>query len=207
MLLQRKNDSRDASVRSRHCVNGARRRAGRVLLDAEQELRRHEQALQRELDAGVEALLGAVAIEREQRRDVVVGRRAGRYARRASVRQDLARAGFGSRRVGVGSAAGTRRCARRLAVSPAPVGVVRAADLDGAQIRAGARLGNVHAGRIRPLERQPRRLVERGRAREERRRDRVRAGADGHAHAPVGVGAVARRALVAARAGSAARSG
>ncbi len=85
----------------------------------------------------------------------------------------------------------------RLAVSPAPVGFVWAADLDGAKVRARARLWNVDAGRIRPLERQPRRLVERGRACEERRRHGVPAGADGHAHAPIGVGAVARGAALA----------
>ena len=91
MLLQRKNDSRDASVEVRHRVNGARRGVGRVLLDAEQELRRHEQAFQRELNAGVEAGLRAVAIEREQRRDVVIGHGAPVRAAR-ELGQDLARA-------------------------------------------------------------------------------------------------------------------
>ena len=71
MLLHRKNDSRDASSTSltRYAVAGRDR--GRVLFDAEDEGRARQQPPQRELDAGVEAaLLAAVAIEREQRRQV-----------------------------------------------------------------------------------------------------------------------------------------
>ena len=55
MLLHRKNDSRDASSRSlmRYAVSGGGVR--RIALDAEQELRADEHALERPLDAGVEA--------------------------------------------------------------------------------------------------------------------------------------------------------
>ena len=59
MLLQRKNESRDASSRSlmRYGVSGGD--AGWILLDAEQELRAHQHRGQRHLDAGVEASVRA----------------------------------------------------------------------------------------------------------------------------------------------------
>ena len=47
MLLHRKNDSRDASVKSLKPVRGAGSGACRILLDAEQELRRDEKRLER----------------------------------------------------------------------------------------------------------------------------------------------------------------
>ena len=54
MLLHRKNDSREASSRSlmRYAASG--RRAGRVVLDAEEELRADEQPLERALNAEIE---------------------------------------------------------------------------------------------------------------------------------------------------------
>ena len=55
MLLHRKNDSREASSRSlmRYALPAAT--PARIALDAEQELRVDEHALERRLDAGVEA--------------------------------------------------------------------------------------------------------------------------------------------------------
>ena len=54
MLLHRKNDSRDASSRSLMRYAVLRRDAGRIVLDAEQELRADQDRAQRHLDARVE---------------------------------------------------------------------------------------------------------------------------------------------------------
>ena len=62
MLLQRKNDRREASSRSltRYAVPGVA--AGRLPLDAEQELRAHQHPLERLLNAALEAAFGAPAV-------------------------------------------------------------------------------------------------------------------------------------------------
>ena len=70
MLLQRKNDNRDASSRPlrAYTLPG---RTGWIAFDAEQEARVDEDALERELDARVEAALPSPgAVEAEQRVDV-----------------------------------------------------------------------------------------------------------------------------------------
>ena len=82
MLLQRKNDSREASSTSLMRYARSGRRLRRVGFDAEQELGADEQPVERELDSLVEASLGATfTIEREQRPHV--GRRH-RPAKRAA---------------------------------------------------------------------------------------------------------------------------
>ena len=109
MLLQRKNDSRDASSMSLTRYAAPARHRGRILFDAEDERRARQQAAQRELDAGVEAaLLAAVAIERPsaapgRRRSPDAGRRAA-----ASVGQDPPRAAALSARA-AGARAGTTK--------------------------------------------------------------------------------------------------
>ena len=55
MLLHRKNDSRDASSRSLTRYAEPRRRAGRIVLDPEQELGIDEKPFEGPLDAGLEA--------------------------------------------------------------------------------------------------------------------------------------------------------
>ena len=79
MLLHRKNDSRDASSRSLTRVRRPRRRAGRIVLDPEQELGIDEKPLEGPLDAGFEAPVAVFAparvVERQQRIDVGVGHR------------------------------------------------------------------------------------------------------------------------------------
>ena len=67
MLLQRKNDSRDASSRSLRRYAAPAAQVGRLALEAEQELRIDEHARQRALDAALErARLASGAIELEQ---------------------------------------------------------------------------------------------------------------------------------------------
>ena len=74
MLLQRKNDNRDASSTSLSAYGVPGAQPGRVALHPEQEVRGDEQALERRLDAGVEASLRRVRaplrVERHQRRDI-----------------------------------------------------------------------------------------------------------------------------------------
>ena len=59
MLLQRKNDSRDARSRSLEAIGRARRDARGLAFDAEEEARRREDALEPALDAGIEAAASA----------------------------------------------------------------------------------------------------------------------------------------------------
>ena len=80
MLLQRKNDRRDASSRSVDAVGGGRARLRPGPLDAEQELRIDQNPLERELNPRVEAaaLAPAVCEEGQQRLSTspaVTGRR------------------------------------------------------------------------------------------------------------------------------------
>ncbi len=109
MLLQRKNDNRDASSTS---LTENAPASVALALDAVQELRAHEQALERELDSRVEAAFGAAQlVERHEVRDVGVdGRPAIRAARERA--QDLLGARhFGIRVLGGGSG-GRRRFGR-----------------------------------------------------------------------------------------------
>ena len=115
MLLQRKNDSRDASSRSlmRYGVPGCDAR--RIALDAEQELRTHQQAPERALDPVLEAaaargLRGRTPAAARRRRRSPGGDRRGAPASRGS----SGARGFVRRR----PAGGRRRCGGGSATSP-----------------------------------------------------------------------------------------
>ena len=166
MLLHRKNESRDASSRSlmRYGVSGATSAGSRSTRNRNSGLT--SRPLQRRARCRRRSrLLAPSRVEREQRLQVRVGHRPAVGAARQR-REDL-----------VAHAASVGRLSRRparedplagSACRRAPVRVVGPADLDAAQVRAHARLGDVHAGRVRPQERQPRGLVERRRSSEER---------------------------------------
>ena len=89
MLLHRKNDRREATSRSlsRYAASLLRLtlRSARIAMDAQQEVRIDQHALERELDAGVEAAAVAPAAveELEQRLHVAACVTGRRYASRA----------------------------------------------------------------------------------------------------------------------------
>ncbi len=119
MLLQRKNDSRDASSTSLIAMRRAGRQARRVALGAEQERRAGQDAREAGADAGVEvAALGArVAVERQRRLDVVVVDRPAEGAPRER-REDLVRRTAAPRPPTAGVQTNSRS---RLGVSLTPV--------------------------------------------------------------------------------------
>jgi len=76
MLLQRKKERRDAQLDVAHPVNAPGRRAHRIELDAEKELGRHQDLLQRQSHARLEAAgLGALLVEGDELRQIVGGNR------------------------------------------------------------------------------------------------------------------------------------
>src|SRR5690606_26103649 len=151
----------------------------RIALDAEQELGRNEQAIQCELDARIEALLGALVIEVEQRQKVALADVAPVCATRERLENALCAVQVrGRARIGsLGLADEDWLTTHRFAWT---VHVIRAADLHAAQLSSGAGLGNIDARRVRPLKRQPRRLVECRRTVQERCRNNVATRRNGH---------------------------
>ena len=132
IVLHRKNESRDASSTSLIRCAAAGPGAGRVALDAEQELRRHEHRLDGGLDAARRnpPLAAALLVERVERLDV--GARHGTPERAVRERgENRARAGRLLRRP-LGAADENRRAARGLA---APGRLVRTADDQPADVR------------------------------------------------------------------------
>ncbi len=127
----------------------------RILLDAEQELRAHEQGLEGDLNAAVEA--AGFAVRRRDRTRANGATSSSPTGRRYARRTTLARivlAQLSASAVGVAcSAAGRQTKMRsRLAVCPGPVRLVRPADLDVTQVRPVAAFRDVEAARERPEE-------------------------------------------------------
>ena len=118
MLLHRKNDSRDASSRSRHAERRAGRHLRRLALEPEEELRIDEHARHRALDAELERLLPPGAIELEQRVDARRWRRPPAGDRRASPAWSESSVAQGNSSAGDAGVQISNR--RRLGVSPAP---------------------------------------------------------------------------------------
>ena len=214
MLLHKKKDSRDASSTSPMRYSEPGSAPGRVLRDAEQELGAHEQGLEGDLDAAVEAAGFAVpgAIELDERRDVGIADgppiRAAHDAREDGSARSSRLRRVGGCLLGGGAADEDALAARRLA---RPRRLVRPADLDVTQVRPVAAFRDIEAARKRPEEWLAFAGRDRGGLVEERdrhltppRRDtgtrtdqfssaRLRACCSSRAHAPVHVGRRNRR--------------
>ena len=143
MLLQRKNDRRDAismSLKRRRRRGPPADSAARVLLNAQQEIRIDEDPLERELNSRVEtsAIAPAALEELEQRLDVGLRDRSA-IRQPSHPRKDLR----GARRLcprSLRAGLAQTKIARRLGVFvAAPVGAVRSTDLH----RADARVAHV----------------------------------------------------------------
>ncbi len=176
-------------------VRRAGRQAFRVLLDSEQELRRHEQALDGDLNPGIESR-GRRTLLEEREQGLDIGR------------VDWATIGAPRERREDGPGALEIEVCRRLAdedLLPAckrlagPARLIGTADLDAQQIGTGPGFGNIDARRVGPEERQSRCLVERGRSADERDDDVAPSGADRNPGFPALVRPVAGRPLGAAQ--------
>ena len=174
-------------------ADGERAGFARLALDAIQELRAHEQALERELNPGVEAALGAAhLVERHEIGDVGVGRRPPISAARERA-QNLARAQLASSPAPLGRQTKMRL---RLGVSPGAGRLVRPANRRHRD--RGQRAAAAHAAARDAL-------VERLGALDERDADQVRAGRERHAERHVLAAAPLARAAAASTVAAATR--
>ena len=151
-------------------IGGGARGAGRLALDAQQELGRRQQCLDRPFDARLEvAGRASFLVDRDQRLDVGIGHRAAIRALRERA-EDLSRTGLflaRGRRMAGEDALAARRRLRRLPVErpgdvehvdAGPVGVVAAKRAAAPRRLLGRRRGIGEAGRDQPrprLDRQP----------------------------------------------------
>ena len=179
MLLQRKNDRRDASSTIGDSVDLAGLDAVGRALEAKHELGRREDPAQRHLDAGVEpALLASRGVEVHQRRELLAVDGVAERARRERLDDLPARTALPRARW----RAGRRRCAAASRVSPTPVTAIRPRHGHAREVRHERPIGIAVDGGLEQAELERLNDVLDGRVilLDERRADRVRAGFDGH---------------------------